>query len=681
MPPKDSIENRLIVHELPSAPKFIGRDPELESLRDFWSGSDQVVSLIGLGGAGKTALADRFLNWVESNDAPDWLLVWSFYDDPDANAFLETLYRFLTGDQQAEVKGSGWFHLLREELSGTKRVLLILDGLERVQRPITDASGIYGDLEDPLLKGLLTRLASSGGRTKAVITSRFPVATVEPYLGRGYQVLNVEQLPNSAVKDLMALRGIHLDDLSLARFVSTFGSHALSLDLLAGAIENYFDRNVESLPPFSSNCEPAATLAYVLKIYEERLPVEERDILSRLCVFRFGVDAHTLHRVFLSSQNEALAGSLAGLTEAQIDELVDRLIDRHLVYRESHNKYTVHPAVRDHFYRLFRDPSDVHGAIAKHFGTLAQRPGIGLPTDKESLDLLEELIHHATQAKSISEAVEIYFSRLGGNDHLNGTLGEYARTYRILSTFPECPDPSAMYHSERAFGNLEQALHWRPKNHYILLLAGKLKELSTDGSDATRAMALSLMGKDAAIPERSPDFPVCSAMAYLFKGEIDTARRLAENEIAISGYEDDRVRNQLALAECYRLNGRISEAKALVDRASEWILQSASQEHLSSLQLGRANIALEEANYDSARFAMAEGLQVAQEAGFRLHECLFRLAEARMAELMEDYPAIMEAAGKALEIAQSCSFEYGRVRAAHYLETYHLPALAAERTA
>ncbi|HJP83740.1 MAG TPA: AAA family ATPase, partial [Fimbriimonadaceae bacterium] len=244
MPPKDSIENRLIVHELPSAPKFIGRDPELESLRDFWSGSDQVVSLIGLGGAGKTALADRFLNWVESNDAPDWLLVWSFYDDPDANAFLETLYRFLTGDQQAEVKGSGWFHLLREELSGNKRVLLILDGLERVQRPITDASGIYGDLEDPLLKGLLTRLASSGGRTKAVITSRFPVATVEPYLGRGYQVLNVEQLPNSAVKELMALRGIHLDDLSLARFVSTFGSHALSLDLLAGAIENYFDRDI-----------------------------------------------------------------------------------------------------------------------------------------------------------------------------------------------------------------------------------------------------------------------------------------------------------------------------------------------------------------------------------------------------------------------------------------------------
>ena len=57
--------------------------------------------------------------------APDWVMVWSFYDDPDANAFMESLYRFLTGDENAEVKGSGWFHLLREQLSGTRRGLLV----------------------------------------------------------------------------------------------------------------------------------------------------------------------------------------------------------------------------------------------------------------------------------------------------------------------------------------------------------------------------------------------------------------------------------------------------------------------------------------------------------------------------------------------------------------------------
>ena len=65
------------------------------------------------------------------------------------------------------------------------------------------------------------------------------------------------------------------------------------------------------------------------------------------------------------------------------------------------------------------------------------------------------------------EAVEIYRHRLGGNDHLNAKLGEYARTHRILRAFVECPDKSGMYHSLRAFGRFDEALEWRPQNRYI----------------------------------------------------------------------------------------------------------------------------------------------------------------------------------------------------------------------
>src|SRR5579862_2639496 len=162
----------LIVHPLPAAPAFAGREGELDQLIQFWRKPYGVLSLVGLGGAGKTALAARFVSWLAENDPPDGLLVWSFYDEPNANAFLQAAYRYFAGDTTAPANGAGWFHLLKEALASSGRNLLILDGLERVQRADTTAQGIFGEMEDPLLRGLLTRLAAGTGNSKAIITSR-----------------------------------------------------------------------------------------------------------------------------------------------------------------------------------------------------------------------------------------------------------------------------------------------------------------------------------------------------------------------------------------------------------------------------------------------------------------------------------------------------------------------------
>ncbi|MCH7739425.1 MAG: ATP-binding protein, partial [Chloroflexi bacterium] len=120
-----------VVHALPSAPAFSGRQDELRKLREFWQSGQGVVSLIGIGGAGKTALAQRFLETFLAEEPPDGLLVWSFYDDPDANHFLKTAYEYFTGGSQAHASGAGWFSPMGEVLSSGKRFLLILDGLER----------------------------------------------------------------------------------------------------------------------------------------------------------------------------------------------------------------------------------------------------------------------------------------------------------------------------------------------------------------------------------------------------------------------------------------------------------------------------------------------------------------------------------------------------------------------
>lgn len=57
-----------VVHPLPPAPQFVGREPELETLRHLWtSGFHGVLALVGLGGAGKTAepVTDAW-KWADS---------------------------------------------------------------------------------------------------------------------------------------------------------------------------------------------------------------------------------------------------------------------------------------------------------------------------------------------------------------------------------------------------------------------------------------------------------------------------------------------------------------------------------------------------------------------------------------------------------------------------------------
>jgi hypothetical protein len=215
-----------VVHPLPRAPQFVGRDAELDALSDLWrSDTRGVVALVGLGGAGKTAIAARFLETLCEGDLaprPAGLFVWSFYQEPDAGFFLEELHRYFTpaGSPRVPAKGAALIHLLSAALATGGANLLVLDGLERVQRGEGHAPGAFGQLEDPLLKGLLTRIAEGLGGTVALVTSRFPLADLTQALGGGYRHIDVEQLSHDAAIALLRHHGVHGDEAALSRLVA-----------------------------------------------------------------------------------------------------------------------------------------------------------------------------------------------------------------------------------------------------------------------------------------------------------------------------------------------------------------------------------------------------------------------------------------------------------------------------
>ncbi len=299
-----------IVHPLPPAPQFVGREAELDDLRSLWrAGTRGVIALVGLGGAGKTALAVRFLEEISAPDhpsRPEGLFVWSFYQEPDAGYFLSEAYRYFARGElsPAPAKGAGLLHLLRDALTSGGPHLLVLDGLERVQRQEGPAPGLFGQIEDPLLRGLLARIAEGIGRTTALVTSRFPLTDLQPFLGQGYRHRDVEGLALPAALELLRRHGVNGDDATLAKLVESYGAHALTLDHLGGLIGQFLGGDPARVPEApaldvararSASAPPRSSLG----AYQTHLPPAELALLCRLCLLERSIRLEQIIPLFL----------------------------------------------------------------------------------------------------------------------------------------------------------------------------------------------------------------------------------------------------------------------------------------------------------------------------------------------------------------------------------------------
>ena len=299
-----------MVHPLPPAPQFVGRERELEALCASWqSGVRGVVALVGLGGAGKTAIAAHFLDELARPGhpaRPDGLFVWSFYQEPDAGYFLNEAYRYFARGDRSPVpaKGAGLLHLLREALMVGGPHLLVLDGLERVQRQAGHGPDHFGEVEDPLLRGLLARIAEGIGPTTALVTSRFPLTDLKAHLGRGYRHCDVEGLSLPAALALLRGHGVRGDDATLAKLVESYGAHALTLDHLGGLIGQFLDGDPCRAPEAPQLTSPqqdrqALRLARLLDAYQTHLPPAELALIGRLCLLQRNLPLDQILRMFL----------------------------------------------------------------------------------------------------------------------------------------------------------------------------------------------------------------------------------------------------------------------------------------------------------------------------------------------------------------------------------------------
>src|SRR5262245_28416443 len=134
------------VHPLLRARDWQDR-PEFARLCDWWQRIGKgVCTLVGIGGAGKTAVIERFLRVLpdvlppelgvrkhESLPKPRRLFVVSCYDAPNPDAFFAQLAGWLTERMNRLQTSEPTYEATVRLLEYAGPCLLVLDGLEKVQ--------------------------------------------------------------------------------------------------------------------------------------------------------------------------------------------------------------------------------------------------------------------------------------------------------------------------------------------------------------------------------------------------------------------------------------------------------------------------------------------------------------------------------------------------------------------
>jgi tetratricopeptide (TPR) repeat protein len=375
-------------------------------------------------------------------------------------------------------------------------------------------------------------------------------------------------------------------------------------------------------------------------------------------------------------QKWALAGALAPLDAGALRAVLDALVGRHLVLRESDGSFSVHPAVRDHFHRLATSSGqgNWHDLIREQLVSLVQRPGARLPEDRVTLDLVEEAIYHTLEAGRTDEALRLYNQVLGGLRHLAWKLGEMARGLRILRGFKPCPDRWALGWYLRALGELKEAYQQNPLPCFradIRLLQGRLPQVAVEGDQTRTAVAAFLMGQTTDLPPDCLGGVIPRDQVLLYLGRPDRAWRsgVLEPFYEDIGWEGDRARCQLLLAEVARQQGDVGRDRPSLEAATRWILHSGSVEHLCLLHLVQARASRDAGDTETAQRAVAEGLHIARQCGLGLYHIELLCEQAELLLARADAPAAESFAGEALwrASATDCQFRWGEAEARHLL--------------
>src|SRR5436190_3709680 len=301
-------------------PSFFGRQGELATLSE-WVVQDhcRVVSVLGLGGIGKSALVVQAMRVLAPHF--DVVLFRSLRDAPPPEALLSSCLAVLSPEAQDFLHESLERRLSRllAELRSL-RVLLVLDNLEA----LLEAGEALGRLR-PGYEGygqLLEQMAHTGHQSCLLLTSREHPAALRALEGRRALVrsLRLAGLEASACAQLLGEHELVGSPEEYARLAALYAGNPLALSIVAETIADLFGGAIS--PFLAAGTILFNSITHLLQEQWARLSALEQMVLWWLAILREPVTLEELQAV-----------QVAQLSPTQILEAVDGLRRRSLIER------------------------------------------------------------------------------------------------------------------------------------------------------------------------------------------------------------------------------------------------------------------------------------------------------------------------------------------------------------
>jgi WD40 repeat protein/transcriptional regulator with XRE-family HTH domain len=305
---------------IPTVSTLYGREAELGILaRWILEEHCQVVSLLGMGGIGKSALAIRLMHQLADQFE---VMIWrSLRDAPPFEAFIDDCLEALSPHPQGELPAEleGRFNLLVEYLD-SRRTLLVFDNLEILLEDGVDTGRFCPGFEG--YGKLLRRLAESEHQSCLLLTSREKPSDLIEYEGNlgPVHALRLAGLETSACKEILWERGVDGSAENLEKLVQWYGGNPLALKIVAETIVELFGGEIA---PFLEQGEVVfSSVRALLDEQFARLSADEQTVLLWLAILREPV-----------SIEEVLAALATPPSRAQVFDAVEALRRRSLIER------------------------------------------------------------------------------------------------------------------------------------------------------------------------------------------------------------------------------------------------------------------------------------------------------------------------------------------------------------
>jgi WD40 repeat protein/transcriptional regulator with XRE-family HTH domain len=317
-------------------PSFYGREEELAML-DRWVLEERcrVVSVLGMGGVGKSALSVALMRQVAEHFQ---VVLWrSLRDAPDCSALLAECLRVVSPQPLSDLPSTVEARLGRLlSALGELRVLLVLDNLESVLQAGEARGQFRSDHED--YARLLQAVAGRAHQSCLLLTSREKPAVLRVLEGRQAPVrsLRLSGLEEAASEQILSTHELLGSPQERARLIELYKGNPLALHMMAETIADLFGG--ELAPFLAQETLVFGSISELLDEHWSRLSALEQALLCWLAIVREPVTIEEVQRLLV-----------ARLAPVQLFEALDGLQRRSLVERgQRSGSFTLHSVVLEY---------------------------------------------------------------------------------------------------------------------------------------------------------------------------------------------------------------------------------------------------------------------------------------------------------------------------------------------